>query len=414
MRILLATILNPDEDTNGVMSHVFDLRRELLISGHTVDLLSIHERNSIMQRLGYALRRLVYLLWKRIVFSPLYLLILCMIAVRMGIQLRKNYKKYDLINAQDAVTATVALLVLPKSIPVLLTCHFWSAPWREFAKGGFVRFKRPTYYLIKSVFRAALRNSRLNLVSVSHSNLDLIKDICGEMDKKIPVIYSGQEVLKAPDYVFPEDEPNEKIVVNVGTIDQRKNQRFLVDIAAELNMLGKRWKYILIGPDDTPEAHYIRQKISDFKLEDQFHLLGEQDRTGIFTLLRQADIYFQTSKSESFGIALLEAIANDTLVLAMDYPALNEIMPTSTFTRFNQSMTAREVANRIAALENNVHLYREMRHQQFLHFAIQFAPELMRERYVKLYKGLIEEAAIPESLFENKSSFFYTSKVDSR
>ncbi|MEL6823675.1 MAG: glycosyltransferase, partial [Calditrichota bacterium] len=204
------------------------------------------------------------------------------------------------------------------------------------------------------------------------------------------------------------------IVPTFRTIYQRKNQRFLVDIAAEMNMLGKRWKYVVIGPDNNEEAHYLRQKISDFKLESQFHLLGEQDRTSIFTLLRQADLYFQTSKSESFGIALLEAIANDTLVLAMDYPALDEIMPQSDHTRFDQNMSAREVAAQIAELDNDVHLYREMRHQQFLHFAIQFAPELMRDRYVTLYRGLIEESAIPQSLFENNSSFFYTSEVESR
>jgi|GEM_PF-2081333 len=414
MRIMLATILNPEEDTNGIMSHVSDLRRELLISGQKVDVVSVHERKSNWQRAGYAMRRQIYSLWKRYPYSPIYLLILCMIAFRMGVQLRKKHKSYDLINAQDVVTAAIALFVLPKSVPLLLTCHFWSAPWKEFARGGYVRDKRITYYLLKFTFRRVLRNPRLNLVSVSHSNLDLIRDICGEMNKKIPVIYSGQDVLKAPDYVFDGCEKAEKIVVNVGKIDERKNQRFLVAIAAELNTLGKRWKYIVIGPDNNAEAHYIRQKISDFKLDDQFHLLGEQDRTGIFTLLRQADIYFQTSKAESFGIALLEAIANDTLVLAMDYPALNEIMPSSTFTRFSQDMTAREVATRVAALDDNIHLCREMRHQQFLHFSVQFAPELMRERYTTLYKGLVEKSTIPHSLFENKSSFFYKSQVESR
>ncbi len=69
MRIRLATILNPEEDSNGVMSHVFDLRRELLIAGHTVELTSIHERSSKLQRIGYALRRKVFSLWKRYPFS---------------------------------------------------------------------------------------------------------------------------------------------------------------------------------------------------------------------------------------------------------------------------------------------------------------------------------------------------------
>ncbi|MGH1363393.1 MAG: glycosyltransferase family 4 protein [Calditrichia bacterium] len=399
MRVLLATILNPEEDTNGVISHIFDLRRELLLNGIEVQLASVHERKTLFQRCDYVLRRTAYHCWNRYRLSALFLIVLLFIALRMALTLRSACKECDLVNAQDVVSAGIALLVLPKSVPILLTCHFWSAPWKEFSRAGFVRNKRLSYYLLKWFFRRVLRNPRISLISVSHSNLDLITDITSDSSKKIPVIYSGQMVFKQPAHnESNEADRKEKIILNVGTLSKRKNQRFLVDVAQELNLLGKRWRYVLIGPEDPDEGRLIRSKIKKYQLESQFHLLGEQDRTGIFTLLRQADIYFQTSTSESFGIAILEAMAHNTLVVALDYPALQEIMPNTESLRLSQKLSAKEVAEKIAEIDSDIELQNILWHLQYQHLVTQFDPHNMLNRYLTLYQGLLRNGEVPETL----------------
>lgn len=107
-----------------------------------------------------------------------------------------------------------------------------------------------------------------------------------------------------------------KNIVSVGRLSYEKGFDDLIDVFKLVNEVYPEWKLNIVG--DGFERHNIENKIKKYNLEKSIILHGYQDRQYINELLFNSSIYVMPSRSESFGIVLLEAFSYGLPAVAFD------------------------------------------------------------------------------------------------
>lgn len=113
---------------------------------------------------------------------------------------------------------------------------------------------------------------------------------------------------------------NTKVLGFIGHLTEIKNPRFLIDLSAEF-LKDEDVMLLIIG--DGPQKDELENRVSLLGLEEKVIFTGI--RKDIGALLSSMDLYVCTSKSEGFGIVLLEALANGLCFIAEKNAIVKEI-----------------------------------------------------------------------------------------
>ena len=70
----------------------------------------------------------------------------------------------------------------------------------------------------------------------------------------------------------------------------------------------------------------LENLIQEFCLQETVHLKGQIPNVDVPNVLNEVDIYLITSKHESFGVSVIEAMASRIPVVATDVPGFAEII----------------------------------------------------------------------------------------
>jgi O-antigen biosynthesis protein len=99
-----------------------------------------------------------------------------------------------------------------------------------------------------------------------------------------------------------------KLILNVGTLCERKDQATIVKAAAVLKRSRSDFVCFLVGArEKTPYVRYIRRLITDLGVEDLVKVVPETQDVNRY--YRAAHIFAFTSHNESFSLTILEAMA---------------------------------------------------------------------------------------------------------
>lgn len=107
-----------------------------------------------------------------------------------------------------------------------------------------------------------------------------------------------------------------KSLISIGRLSKEKGYEALIDVFKLVNLKHKDWTLNILG--DGLEKKNIEQKIKNYKLEENIKLHGFKSKPEVNKLLKKSSIYIMTSISESFGLALLEAMSYGIPCLAFD------------------------------------------------------------------------------------------------
>lgn len=119
----------------------------------------------------------------------------------------------------------------------------------------------------------------------------------------------------------PAERTKERFLfVSVGRLAGAKQFDFLLDAGKQLQ---DRYDFEIwiIGGGGTSEGDRLRARLKEEGIRS-VHILGERDNP--FPLLKQADCYVCCSKTESYCIAIQEALILGVPVLSTDFPAVTE------------------------------------------------------------------------------------------
>lgn len=163
-------------------------------------------------------------------------------------------------------------------------------------------------------------------ITISEYNRQYILQRFPEIDpEKIMVSRLGVDVAPpANEITFPASPKKKFAILAAGRLHAVKNHAFLIHACAGLRDLGLEFECTIAG--DGPERHRLEWLISQKHLQDHVTLLGHIAPREMNSLYRRADLFVLTSLSEGLPLVLMEAMANDLLVLAPAITGIPELI----------------------------------------------------------------------------------------
>ena len=145
---------------------------------------------------------------------------------------------------------------------------------------------------------------------------------------KFDVIYNGTDLK----YFLYEDgrkfrkeygiSDDDLLVGTIGTLSEKKGQRFLVEAAAEVVKAFKQAKFVLVGCG--PQEQYLKDLAGQLHLSEKIIFTGL--RRDIPNILSGIDIFCLPSTYDSSPNAILEAMSIGLPVVSTDVGGISEII----------------------------------------------------------------------------------------
>jgi L-malate glycosyltransferase len=219
--------------------------------------------------------------------------------------------------------------------------------------------------------------------------------------RKIEVIANGinAEDLTAEDrrrlredFRFLHNIPFDADVVGtVGELKELKGQRDFVLAANEVAKVSENAFFVVVGKDNSTGQSFrreLKRLVKVFELEERFLWLDWVDEMP--KLLAGLDIFVSASHSESFGLAILEAMTNQTPVVATETEGAKDLLRASETALL---VPVKEPLRLAAALEELLKdpEKRKVFAENARQFAVeQFSLDKMIERTESLYKEILQ------------------------
>lgn len=223
--------------------------------------------------------------------------------------------KIDIIHAQTPSNALVSLLALLFTpVKIVTTFH------------GFSFSDAPKWYW-KVVYGCSRRIICVSEFEKQHYE----KKWKLPVNNKIRVVYNGIDFSKLdspePDLEHPVHLDETKLnMIMVGSFIEGRSQLFVCQVMNRLSQMNVPFDMYFVGRRDDAEYWRYDDCVSfceQNNLMDKVHFLG--NRTDVPYLLRQMDLFLYASEHDTFGIAVIEALASGLPVLVNDWDVMKEI-----------------------------------------------------------------------------------------
>jgi glycosyltransferase involved in cell wall biosynthesis len=154
------------------------------------------------------------------------------------------------------------------------------------------------------------------VIAVSEFTRGQVIALLGVSSDRVRVVHHG--IRKLP---FPNATPREKVILNVGAIQKRKNIARLVEA---FEAVDPSWRLVLIGSSGYGAAK-IHARIAASPAAERISVLGYVTAEELAGWYARAAIFAFPSLDEGFGMPVLEAMAAGTPVLTSTCSALPEV-----------------------------------------------------------------------------------------
>jgi glycosyltransferase involved in cell wall biosynthesis len=208
--------------------------------------------------------------------------------------------------AQCPLSADAAMEVrsrLAMDFKVAMVCHFNFSEADEYREQG-VLDDQASYQEILD-FEKRVLSEVDRVIYVSKWAQRTVEETRGIRTRASSVVWNGVPQA-SPDPVSRESiglAKDDLVLMNVGTLENRKNQIGLIDLFELIVKAEPRARLVLVG--EGPDRAPITQKLAQKGLSDRVKLLGH--RSDVPALLAAADLYIHYSQLENCPVVLLEA-----------------------------------------------------------------------------------------------------------
>ncbi len=118
-------------------------------------------------------------------------------------------------------------------------------------------------------------------------------------------------------------ETQRRTILNVGRLDEQKDQKTLIRAFANIAALYPQWDVKIFG--EGPLKPFLQKLIKKHALEDRVFLMGTTPNIG--AEYAKADLFMMPSKYESFGLVTAEAMSYGVPVIGFkECPGTNELI----------------------------------------------------------------------------------------
>ncbi len=197
------------------------------------------------------------------------------------------------------------ILFTARRIPCVVTNHLVTA-----VTDGYCNPVRPLWFKLSRLPIAWA--SRLHVLSHSVREFTVSRGDC-RTERRIffPLQHRIRTMYHS---ILDETEPvltarREKVILNVGTIGERKGQRLLVEAFALLADAHPEWRLRFIGRHADPAySADIKELVRSHRLERRIEFAGQLSDAEVVGTMRTSAIFAMPSLSEGLGLSLQEAM----------------------------------------------------------------------------------------------------------
>ena len=159
------------------------------------------------------------------------------------------------------------------------------------------------------------------ILAICDTMRDEFVEILGMDKNKVELVYNPidlEAIRKKAENIDKKYENylKQDYFLQVSRLTEQKQPEHLVDIYYKLKQRGIKEKLYFIGNGEKVEL--IKQKIKEYKLEDDVILLGQIENP--YPFFKNAKLFVHTAKYEGLPTVLLESLAFGTPVVAYDCP----------------------------------------------------------------------------------------------
>lgn len=228
--------------------------------------------------------------------------------------------KADGVEIYHGLTGELPFGIKKSGIPSVVTIH------------DLIFMRHPEYYNPIDVRLYTMKFHRTckeadRIIAISECTKRDIMQLGGVSEDKIDVIYqsTGSQFLRKvsdsemqtvhADYDLPA-----RFILNVGTVEQRKNALLAVKA---LRHLPEDISLVIVGRH-TPYTEKIKKYISEHNMQQRVRLLNHVPYDHLPVIYQAAEAFVYPSRYEGFGIPIIEAIQSGLPVVACTGSCLEE------------------------------------------------------------------------------------------
>lgn len=179
---------------------------------------------------------------------------------------------------------------------------------------------------------------------------------------------------------------NGKLVGMVGRMVPVKNFGLFLRAAKRVTDSGIKAKFVLVG--DGPLRSELQKEVADLKLEE--HVVFTGFREDVLQVVSTLDVFVLCSNSETFPLALIEAMALKKPVIATDVGGIPEIIDHMVNGWLCPSGDEVSLANSITHLLTHEEKARELGNRAYQKVVTNFALTGMTDKLLDVYNRLMQ------------------------
>ncbi len=208
------------------------------------------------------------------------------------------------------------------STPVAMVCHFNHSEAGEYRDKG--ELTGTKWYEDMLAFEQHVLESVDRVIYVSNWARENVETVRKVNTKSSAVIWNGISTAPAPALTRSQLRlsGDDIVLVNVGSIEPRKNQLGLIDLFAAIHARFPKTRLILVG--DGPQRSAVEAKVAQHRLTNAVQFLGH--RRDVPAILPAADLYVHYANLENCPLVLLEAARAGIPVAAIPTGGVPELL----------------------------------------------------------------------------------------
>ena len=176
-------------------------------------------------------------------------------------------------------------------------------------------------------------------------------------------------------------------IVSIGSLIHRKGFDLLIEaLSLSKSKLPPRWQLYIAGSGEYKES--LLKQIENANLQENIYLIGDKNKRELAELLQQSDLFVLPSRSETFGVVYIEALACGVPIIATDCGVPKEIV-TDKNGLFIPSENTTALANAIIQISSNLNLYNRQAIADDC--KARFSPEVIAKKLTTIFEKVIKD-----------------------
>jgi glycosyltransferase involved in cell wall biosynthesis len=233
-------------------------------------------------------------------------------------------------------------------------------------------------------------DSKTNYYSkTAYRNADKIISVSNALSKRLTQHFGANSIvisnivdLQTFNYC-PDSLKESFTYISTGNLIHRKGFDCLIK-AFSINNLPKS-RLLIIG--EGPKKKNLQKQIDTLNLSNQIILVGKKTRLEINELFSKSDVFVLASRSETFGVVYIEAMAAGLPVIATKCGGPEEFVDAQNGILIDLNDT-KQLSDALLEMKNNIHLYD--REAIATSTRKNYSPEVIAGKLVKLYSEILQ------------------------